>query len=70
MNLETDLSKMNWKKTNLLFLALYMFEILSHIFVYILEFCNNCWHFLAYKNLKKHLKILILKSESEVKGLA
>jgi hypothetical protein len=32
-NLETHLSKMNWKKTNLLFFAFYMFEILSHIFI-------------------------------------
>jgi hypothetical protein len=33
MNLETHLNKMNWKKTNLLFLALYMFEVLSQIFI-------------------------------------
>jgi len=68
MNLDTPLNKMNWKKINLLFLALYMFERLSHIFIKTLEFCNYCWRFLAYKNLKKQLKILILKSEIEVKG--
>jgi hypothetical protein len=33
MNLETHLSKMNWKKTKPLFFAFYMFEMLSHIFV-------------------------------------
>jgi hypothetical protein len=64
------LSKMNWKKTNLLFLALYMFEMLSLIFLLILEFCDTFWQFLAYKNLKIYLKILILKSEREVEGPA
>jgi hypothetical protein len=66
--LQTNL--MNQKRTNLIFYALYIFEMWSHIFVYILNFCNDCWFVSGLWSLKKKLNIEILKYENEVKKLA
>jgi hypothetical protein len=67
MSFKAHLNEMNWKRINKKRLFVYLWNLITYFYLDIRAFAMIADLFSTYENSKKYLKILILKSESEVK---